>query len=102
MSPEGKGFNHPIFEKIDREIPNISTDKDKSELKGTPESRAEEVFALWQDYRRIRIHLKNEGSKNPDQAQNKTKLSRIKGALSERWSDPATRQTFKKNIEEAG
>ncbi|OGE94407.1 MAG: hypothetical protein A3B10_01230 [Candidatus Doudnabacteria bacterium RIFCSPLOWO2_01_FULL_44_21] len=87
MSPERGGI-HPIYERIGEEVGPAPTDF-KAETKGSPEALSEELFALWQDYRRL--------AKTKDA--DPTKLLDLKHAIAQRWHDPKVQEVFKTNLD---
>src|SRR3990167_9873540 len=87
MSPERGGI-HPIYERIGEEVGPAPADF-KAETKGSPEALSEELFALWQDYRRL--------AKTKDT--DPKKLLDLKHAIAERWHDPKVQEVFKTNLD---
>jgi transcriptional regulator with AAA-type ATPase domain len=87
MSPE-RGNVHPIYERIGQEVGPTPPDF-KAETKGSSESLAEELFALWQDYRRLAT------TKDADPK----RLLDLKHAIAERWHQPKVQETFKTNLD---
>ena len=102
--------SHLMFDKIEREVADSSLET-KVEAKGSAEARAEELFALWQDFRRLRIQVhvdRRKARKELPEAQfsefispNQTKLDKIRKALAERWGDSQTQELFKKHVARA-
>ncbi len=107
MSSEQRDGQHPMFDKIERAAV-VEEPHPKPEVQGNPEARAEELFALWQDFRRASIdsHIKRRKYKKEHPTEefndpNGDKLNKVRSALSERWSDPAVQALFKKRVGEA-
>lgn len=106
MNPERKA-EHSMFQEIEQVAADESS-QTKPELKGATESQAEELFALWQDFRRLRVdsHIKRRQHKKEHQTEdfsdpNSGKLEKIRAALSERWANPQVQAMFKKRVGEA-
>ena len=103
MNPEQRGGIRPIWEKIDQETKSTGSSP-KPERPGSPEARAEELFALWQDYRRLlrevqkfdrseEIKAKGDQTYKPQQFAEPValkKLETLRQAIAERWQDPQT------------
>lgn len=112
MAVEGKGGPRPIWEKIEQEVGAVSSDA-KTEVRGSSESRAEELFALWQDHRRILKEVakfdRGEQAKEREDQTYKVQefsdpvvlgqLENVKRAITERWHDPETQKLFKDNMQ---
>ncbi len=86
----------PMWEKIDQKVADVVSDNEK-EPKNSPEKGAEELFALWRDYRG-QIGHKDEPDKTVDPIILK-KISDLKQAIAERWHNPATQAVFKENLQ---
>src|SRR3989344_1774710 len=87
MSPERGGI-HPIYERIGEEVGPAPTDF-KAETKGSPEALSEELFALWQDYRRL--------AKTKDT--DPKKLLDLNHAIAEQGHQPQVQGVFKTNLD---
>ncbi len=112
MNSEQRRGPHPIWETIDQEMTNIPAG-DKAELQGSPESRAEELFALWQDYRRALREVQAFACTEEIKAQHDPrykvqefsnpailkKIESLKNAISERWHDTKTQELFKQSMQ---
>jgi DNA replication protein DnaC len=110
MSSEQKGGARPMWEQIDQEMAGVSFEAPK-ETKGSPEAKSEELFALWQDYRRLRIQVhvdKRQARKevpaeeyNSFVSPNEARLNRLRQELATRWADPRVQTLFKQNVDRA-
>jgi len=124
MSPEKIGGVYPIWKKIEDEAASVAPNSDFKELKdSSPESKAEELFALWRDYRRLVIpeqtkFAQTESAKREKDPSYKSqrfennfgtfsdpalvqKAKLLKQAIAERWHDPKTQEAFKINLEKS-
>ena len=71
----------------------------RPELKGSPESRAEELFALWQDYRRTSVEDRRAArsarrEKAKYASQYTGRLDTLRRALADRWHDADVQKNF--------
>ncbi|GEM_PF-3492929 len=91
MSPE-RGDFHPLAERIEQEVGSLDAEA-KAELQGSPETSAEELFALWEDYGRLlgeqRDFRKNEQDQTAQLPKEKRDaMEHLRLAIAQRWHKP--------------
>ncbi len=89
----------PIWERIEKEVG--PPPEKLAEVKRTPEERAEELWALWQDFTRLRLERqKAVAAKNEKKAAEvNERLEKLRLLMAERWHDSAVQEIFKKELE---
>lgn len=107
--PEFSRFLHNLIDKEAGHVSPAETPAPKRERQGVvaPEKRAEELYAFWRDFGRLKMQSgklererkrKKQETPTEEETQLRERLEKVRQEIADRWHDKKTRKVFQQNI----